>query len=111
VSRAPALRLGIVVVNYGSSRLLEENLAAIDRRALPESAVVVVDSCSTALERGAVLALADRHGWLTDTPPTNVGFGGGMNRGVERAIASGCSAFLLLNPDVAIDAEAVAALV
>jgi N-acetylglucosaminyl-diphospho-decaprenol L-rhamnosyltransferase len=108
---ATAPRLGIVVVNYGSSRLLEENLAAIDRHALPGSVVVVVDSRSTASERQAVLALADRHGWLADTPHTNVGFGGGVNRGVSRAMAAGCTAFLLLNPDVTIDAAAIEVLV
>jgi N-acetylglucosaminyl-diphospho-decaprenol L-rhamnosyltransferase len=106
----PAPHLGIVVVNYGSSRLLEGNLAAIDRSDLPESVVVVVDSQSTASERDAVQALAERHGWLAETPDANVGFGGGMNLGVERAIAAGCSAFLLLNPDVTIDATAIAAL-
>lgn len=106
----PPVRLGIVVVNYGSSRLLERNLAAIDRRALPESVVVVVDSRSTASERRAVLGLARRHGWLTETPDANVGFGGGTNRGVNRAIAAGCTAFLLLNPDVTIDAAAICAL-
>jgi N-acetylglucosaminyl-diphospho-decaprenol L-rhamnosyltransferase len=110
-SGAPAPRLGIVVVNYGSSRLLQENLAAIDRRALQEPVVVVVDSRSTASERRALLALARRHGWLAETPDTNVGFGAGMNRGVRRAIDAGCTAFLLLNPDVTIDATAIAALV
>jgi N-acetylglucosaminyl-diphospho-decaprenol L-rhamnosyltransferase len=110
-SSASAPRLGIVVVNYGSSRLLQENLATIDRRGLPESVVVVVDSRSTASERRALLALARHHGWLADLPDTNVGFGGGMNRGVRRAIDAGCTAFLLLNPDVAIDATAIAALV
>lgn len=107
----PAVRLGIVVVNYGSSTLLEQNLAAIDRRALPGSLVVVVDSRSTSSERHAVLALARRHGWRTEAPNANVGFGGGMNCGVSRAMAAGSTAFLLLNPDVTIDAAAIAALV
>ncbi|HEY8524540.1 MAG TPA: glycosyltransferase family 2 protein [Acidimicrobiales bacterium] len=103
-------RLGIVVVNYGSSALLARNLAALDREALPGSVVVVVDSRSTDAERAAVRALADRHGWLTETPDANIGFGAGVNLGVRAAIAAGCTAFLLLNPDVTIDAAAVAAL-
>jgi GT2 family glycosyltransferase len=107
----PAPRLGVVVVNYGSSALLRENLAAIDTRALADPVVVVVDSRSTAAERGAVVALARRHGWLADLPDVNVGFGGGMNRGVRRASDAGCTAFLLLNPDVRIDAGAIRALV
>ena len=43
------------------------------------------------------------------TPATNVGFGAGMNLGVTRALAAGCAQLLLLNPDVAIDALAIAA--
>ena len=40
----------------------------------------------------------------------NLGFGAGMNEGVARAIAAGCDTFLLLNPDVAIDAATVSTL-
>jgi GT2 family glycosyltransferase len=110
-SEAPTPRLGIVVVNYGSSGLLRENLAAIDTGALDDPVVVVVDSRSTPAERSTVVALARRHGWRTELPDTNVGFGRGMNRGVQRATDAGCDTFLLLNPDVTIDATAIATLV
>ena len=103
--------LAIVVVNFGSSALLEEHLAAIDRTALPPSIVVVVDNRTTAGERGRVAALAAQHGWILLTPDTNLGFGGGMNQGVARAKAEGCSRFLLLNPDVSVDASAIELLV
>ena len=43
--------LAIVVVNSGSSPLLEEHLAAIDRTALPPLMVVVVDNRTTDGER------------------------------------------------------------
>ena len=103
-------QLGIVVVSYGSSGLLEENLAVIDRRELPPSMVVVVDNRTTDAERARVEALARQHSWTLVTPGANLGFGGGMNLGVARAVEAGCSWLLLLNPDVEIDAAAVTAL-
>jgi GT2 family glycosyltransferase len=107
---ATASRLGIIVVNYRSSNLLTRNLAGIDRKALPDSVVVVVDSHSTDSERDTLLGLARRHEWLVETPRTNVGFGRGMNMGVQRAMDAGCTSFLLLNPDVSIGAPEIAAL-
>jgi GT2 family glycosyltransferase len=107
---ATAPRLGIIVVNYKSSNLLAQNLAAVDRTALPGSVVVVVDSRSTASERRTLLGLARQHDWLVETPHTNVGFGRGMNMGVQRATVAGCTSFLLLNPDVIIGAPEIAAL-
>jgi GT2 family glycosyltransferase len=41
---------------------------------------------------------------------SNRGFGGGMNVGVERALARGCTELLLVNPDLSIDPDVVAAL-
>ncbi|MGH1525247.1 glycosyltransferase [Leifsonia sp. L25] len=99
----------VIVVNYGSSQLLAENLLALARRA-PWLTVVVVDSFSTAAERGRVAALADAEGWLAVLPEGNPGFGGGMNLGVARAREAGAQRFLLLNPDARIEPEASAAL-
>jgi N-acetylglucosaminyl-diphospho-decaprenol L-rhamnosyltransferase len=104
-------RLGIVVVNYGSSGLLARNLANIDLSALPSTAVVVVDNHSSVSERRAVEDLAERHSWNLVASPSNVGFGAGVNLGVERAIDLDCSSFLLLNPDVSIDSASIASLV
>jgi N-acetylglucosaminyl-diphospho-decaprenol L-rhamnosyltransferase len=95
--------LAIVVVNYGSSALLERNLVAASR-ALPAASVYVVDNRSTAEEAELITALAAREGWFALLQTENLGFGGGVNRGVEAARAAGRTRHLLINPDASIDA-------
>jgi GT2 family glycosyltransferase len=101
--------LAVVIVNYGSHELLEQNLAPLSR-ARPDLAVVIVDNLSTSTERAAVTALAAASGWHLELPDGNEGFGTGMNRGVARAAALGRTHVLLLNPDALIEVDAVAAL-
>jgi GT2 family glycosyltransferase len=96
--------LAVVVVNYGSSALLRRNLVPLGRTGLP---VVVVDNLSTSGERRAVTALAREEGWQLVLLPGNRGFGAGVNAGVAAARARGCSTFLLLNPDAAVDRAVV----
>lgn len=100
--------LAVVVVNYGSSSLLERNLAPLTRDHT-ELVTVVVDNFSSADERARLRALADREGWVR-VEQENLGFGGGMNAGVARAGELGAEAFLLLNPDAAIGGEDAARL-
>lgn len=98
--------LAVIVVNYGSSDLLRANLLPL-HRSLTDAVTVVVDSYSGEEERAAVTALADGSGWSLVRTDTNVGFGVGMNLGVERARGLGAGTFVLLNPDAAIQPEAV----
>ncbi|MEV8213005.1 glycosyltransferase family 2 protein [Leifsonia sp. NPDC077715] len=93
--------LAVVVVNYGSSALLSETLAAVAAD-VPEATIVVVDNYSTDDERTALRALAGPLGWNVVEPRENLGFGGGMNLGVARARELGARRFLLLNPDATI---------
>lgn len=101
-------RLAIVVVNYGSSALLEANLPAAVLEAA-DARLVVVDNYSSDAERAALLELGSARGWTVVTAP-NEGFGAGMNRGVRAAAEQGASEVLLLNPDVVIDAATIRAL-
>lgn len=101
-----AYALAIVVVNYGSHHLLETNLVQVAREC-PDALVVVVDSYFDVHERAQVRALTTAHRWQLVEPSANIGFGGGMNRGVERAMAAGATEFLLLNPDATIDAASI----
>lgn len=101
--------LAVVVVNHGSSELLRRNLAAHDPRPVADH-VVVVDNHTTEAEAEAVRDLAHRMGWHLVALPQNVGFGAGMNAGVARAQALGCTSFLLLNPDARIEPEVLAEL-
>lgn len=97
--------LAIVVVNYGSSALLERNLVDAARE-MPNAAVYVVDNRSTVEESRIIGELAAREGWVALLQEGNLGFGPGVNRGVEAARADGRSRFLLINPDASIDAAA-----
>lgn len=101
-------RTGLVVVNYGSHRLLEAYLAPLD---LPVTVqVVVVDNPTDAPERDAVAALARRHGWTLVPAERNDGFGPGANAGAARAIADGCDVVVLVNPDAEVGVDVLLAL-
>ncbi|MFT3945108.1 MAG: glycosyltransferase family 2 protein [Ancrocorticia sp.] len=91
----------IVVVNYGSADLLEKNYAQLPDRAH----VVVVDNFSGADERARITDLGARRGWTVLTPETNLGFGDGVNLGVERAFADGAAVVIVLNPDAIMTPE------
>jgi GT2 family glycosyltransferase len=99
----------VVVVNYASSRLLQDNLAQLDLNGLG-ARIVVVDNWSSVAEREAVQELGRQCGWDVVVLPDNRGFGAAVNAGITAARRLGCVSFLLLNPDARVDAAAVAAL-
>jgi GT2 family glycosyltransferase len=98
--------MAVVVVNYGSSKLLETNLVELSR-SCEALRCVVVDNYSSDAERVEIEQLARSEEWTLITSSTNVGFGAGANRGVERAIADGARTLLLLNPDASITCESL----
>ncbi|MGO1488736.1 MAG: glycosyltransferase family 2 protein [Arachnia sp.] len=101
--------LGIVVVNYGSSALLKENLpSSLTKDSAAQ--IVVVDNLSSGLERSKMRALAVARGWAMVEPDGNLGFGDGVNAGVLRAAQMGCGTFLTLNPDACAEAHVLEAL-
>lgn len=91
----------VVVVNYGSAALLRTNLVDVVEQT-PDLAVVVVDNFTSDAELASVRSLCTEQGWQLVASPTNVGFGVGMNLGVEAALAAGAEQLLLLNPDARI---------
>lgn len=103
-----APRRALLVVNYGASDLVADNL---QRTALTsDTAVVIVDNFTTAAERERMLALSAQRGWTLLCPDDNLGFGGGMNAAAARAIELGAASLLLLNPDAYIEADGADAL-
>ncbi|MCL2091940.1 MAG: glycosyltransferase family 2 protein [Micrococcales bacterium] len=100
----------VVVVNYRSHRLLERHLVPLVAALDPPPAVVVVDNYSDQAERAAVRRLGDAAGWRVLTAP-NDGFGAGVNRGADAALADGAPVLAVLNPDLSITATALLALV
>ena len=102
--RAALRRSAIIVVAYNSSDLLSRNLGAVSTQA-PESLVVVVDNSTDELEQRRMRNLTRSRGWDLVAPLSNVGFGGGMNRGMEYARAKGATILVLLNPDATISRQ------
>lgn len=95
----------VLVVNYGAHELVADNLA---QTALPDEAfVTVVDNFTTARERTAMSALAERQGWHLVRPDTNLGFGAGVNAAADEAARRGATSYVLLNPDARIVGDGV----
>lgn len=97
-----ALTVGVVLVNY---RSLTDVAARLDSGVLAGTRVVVVDNAS---DPHGVQALCDRTGASAVLLDRNVGFAGGVAAGT--AALGPVEELLLLNPDAALDAAALAAL-
>jgi GT2 family glycosyltransferase len=96
------LDLAIVIVTYNSAHVVEGVLDSLPGALAGLVAdVVVVDNGSTDTTLDVLAARSDCR-ILTST---NVGYAGGINRGV--AIAEPCDAILVLNPDVRLGQESV----
>jgi GT2 family glycosyltransferase/glycosyltransferase involved in cell wall biosynthesis len=101
--------IGVVVVNYGSSGLLVDNLPSAAELGA-DARVVVVDNFSTAEELQTLTRLGHDRGWVVVPLPDNRGFGAASNAGVAAARAQGCVTFMLLNPDAQVAPEVLAEL-
>jgi N-acetylglucosaminyl-diphospho-decaprenol L-rhamnosyltransferase len=96
--------LGTVVVSYGSAELLRAHLASADLSAMrTATVVVVVDNFRSVPAQDEVRRCAEEHGWTLLLNSTNRGFGAAANQGVDRALALGCTAVVVVNPDVDVD--------
>lgn len=100
----------LVVVNYGSSSLLEKNLAGIDVQG-SGGVAIVVDNYTSDDERERVTQLASKYGWVEVQLSCNDGFGGGMNAGAAKAFELGASVIVALNPDATINKSSLRGLV
>lgn len=96
--------IAIIVVNYGSHRLVERNLSHTLAQGFLGH-VVVVDNFSTQVEQDAMGQVCATHGWTFVACPTNSGYGGGNNLGVAQAIRLGATELVLLNPDAFISSD------
>ncbi len=109
----PIRSINIVIVNYNSGERLQRCLAAIGstlERSTLDVVVTVVDNasldssasrCAPNLEDGVGERFSDTHSGSIATrivfSPANLGFSGGVNRGVRERAAD---AYLIMNPDV-----------
>lgn len=101
--------VGLICVNFGSSKLLDTSLGPL--AAMPGVAGVVVDNFSSESERQLVTELARSRAWNLVACSDNRGFGAGVNLGVQRARDLGCDILAVLNPDATMAEDDFARLV
>ena len=107
---ATLARTGIVVVNYGSSALLIQNLTPVSTHT-PEATCFVVDNFTSIDEQAQVVRICAERGWTPILLSENSGFGEGVNAGARVAEDAGVSLLVVLNPDATIDRESLRRLV
>lgn len=101
-----------VVVNWNNFRETADCVEALQSIDYPEYMTVIVDNGSTdgsgeQLDR----EFQDRDGVTIVFNDENLGFGGGVNAGIERALADGVEYVLLLNNDARLQPGAIRELV
>jgi GT2 family glycosyltransferase/glycosyltransferase involved in cell wall biosynthesis len=101
-------RLAAVVLNYNTpdQTFLATRSLLLSRRAIDH--VIVVDNSSDDRCRSALAPLLDRVTFIATG--RNLGFSGGMNAGITRALDAGAGAVLLVNSDVVVPADCLEAL-
>ncbi len=103
-------KVALVVVHYRQPEMLLRCIRSFERVSHPDLRIIVVESAAerTAHER-LRRELPDVE-WVVATE--NVGYTGGNNLGISRALKQGCEYVLLVNPDTeCIDPEFVSRLV
>jgi N-acetylglucosaminyl-diphospho-decaprenol L-rhamnosyltransferase len=92
-------RTALVVVNYASAELIEENYGDLELESVGAE-LVLVDNRKTLRDTEAMRELALRQGWRLIENDENLGFGIASNQGVDAAIAAGADVAILANPDL-----------
>lgn len=101
--------LAVVVVNYGSHQLIEDNLGPLAMGS-NNPRIVIVDNFSTAAELEKISRVCRKYSLELVASDENLGFGIGVNKGVDRALRASPSCLVLLNPDAVITREALSQL-
>jgi N-acetylglucosaminyl-diphospho-decaprenol L-rhamnosyltransferase len=97
--------IAAVVVNFNAGDHLTNCVRSLRRAGVAD--VVVVDNASS--DGSPERLVADDPGVQLIRTGANLGYGGGANRGLR--LTTGADAVLVLNPDVVVDTDAVAAMV
>lgn len=102
-------QVAIIVLNWNGWRDTLECLASLKNLNYPNYRIIVVDNAST---DDSVTRVHDAHaGLLLIVNDRNLGFGGGCNVGIRRALQEGADYVWLLNNDTKVDPHALTALV
>lgn len=110
VSTRRAPKVSVVVLTWNGRLLTLDCLESLAAITYPGLAVVVVDNAST---DGTAAAIRDRFGdeITVVVNDSNLGFSGGNNVGIRRALEDGSDFVLLLNNDTVVDPGLIEGLV
>jgi len=102
--------LVIITVNYNCAERTLRLLRSLERQTNRQFSVIVVDNDSRSADRAALGAYAAVSPLALDIlhSRTNLGFSGGNNLAIRKALAQGASWTLLINPDTEVGPEFVA---
>jgi len=105
-SHAP--RVHAVVLNYHSAAATRRAVESLLASRPPLASITVVDNSCTVDCGGALRDLSEHVEYLSND--ANLGFSGGMNVGIRRALANGATHLLLVNSDIIVSEYCVARL-
>ena len=94
--------IAVVVLTWNGRELTLDCLRSLEAVATPNTRLIVVDNAST---DGTAAAIRERYGDRVTivANPSNLGFAGGNNAGIHRALDDGADLVLLLNNDTFVD--------
>lgn len=96
------MKVQAVVLNWNGGELNLDCVASLLEQGLAPADVIFVDNASS---DGSLELVRERHPDLVVlVNEANLGFGHGVNRGIEHALAAGADAVLLVNNDVVLPA-------
>ncbi|SEG33127.1 hypothetical protein SAMN05421819_2540 [Bryocella elongata] len=96
-------KIGIATVLYNSGEVLAEFLASLRSQTYTNFVVYVVDNASVDNSAEQCSLAGDR--FIVTINKRNTGFAYGTNQGIRQALEDGCEYVLLLNNDVAFEAD------
>ncbi len=102
-------RVTVIVVNFCTEAYTAACIRSVQASDYPALEILLVDNGSPDGSGVRLQALFPEVAYLQTG--INLGFTGGNNRGMERALAEGCDYVLLLNSDTVVDSGCVSALV
>ncbi len=106
-----APRVEVVLLNWNKSAATLACVASLQAQTYPDAHILVVDNGSEADDVAALAQVAARGAFTLLRNARNLGFTGGMNAGIARAMANGAAYVWLLNNDLTVGPDTLAGLV
>jgi len=102
--------LTLITVNYNCADRTLRLLRSLERQTNAQFSIIVVDNDSRPADRAALGAYATASPLALDIihAPSNLGFSGGNNLAIRKALAQGTVWTLLINPDTDVGPEFIA---